>query len=176
MLRLCDGVDRFVQWQAMGAACLIALIALVQVVISVLRYFYSYAPIMIQELIPSLNVALVSVSISYAVLRDVHTRVDILTERLRQSRRVGVELALVLCLFWPTVFFLVYAFMPYVAQSWASFEGSRNVGGLGGAYIVKSFLLAMSVTLAFQGVSLVVRILMLRQWPYPRAASERAEA
>jgi TRAP-type mannitol/chloroaromatic compound transport system permease small subunit len=176
MLKLCDAVDRFVRWQAMGAACLIALIALVQVVISVLRYFYSYAPITIQELIPSLNVALVSASISYAILRDVHTRVDILTERIRQSQRVGFELALVLCLLCPTVLFLVHAFMPYVAQSWASLEGSRNVGGLGGIYVVKSFLLAMSVTLVLQAVSFVVRILMLRQWPYPHAASERAEA
>jgi len=169
MLSICDGIDRVVRWLATVAASLIVVVALTQVIASILRYFYSYAPIMLQELIPSLNVILVGISICYAVLRDVHTRVDILTAHLGDAAHVRVELVLVICLLCPATFLLLYMFIPYVAQSWASLEGSRNVGGLGGAYIVKSFLLVMSAILLMQAASIVVRLLVLRRWPYPDA-------
>jgi len=176
VLTLCDLLDNGIGRLATGAAFLIVLIAAIQIAVSILRTFYSYAPLTLQELIPNLNVALVSVSICYGALRDVHTRVDIFTERLRNGLRVSIELVLVVCLLWPTAAFLSIVVAPYVLQSWASLEGSRNVGGLGGIYIVKSFLLLMSVLLVMQAVSAVVRILLLRRWPYLNAALEPAEA
>ena len=102
MLIICNWIDAFVRRLGTAAAFLIVLVALVQVAVSILRYFYSYALIVMQELIFSLNVVLVSASICYAVLRDVHTRVDILTERLQEAERIRAELVLVTCLLWPT--------------------------------------------------------------------------
>jgi TRAP-type mannitol/chloroaromatic compound transport system permease small subunit len=176
LLALCDRLDDAIGRLATAAATLIVMIAAIQIAVSMLRTFYSYAPLTLQELIPNLNVVLVSVSICYGVLRDVHTRVDILTEGLRRETRVRFELVLVVALLWPSAFFLAFAVAPYVIQSWASLEGSRNVGGLGGTYIIKSFLLVMSAVLALQAVSIVVRILLLRRWPYLNASPEPAEA
>jgi TRAP-type mannitol/chloroaromatic compound transport system permease small subunit len=176
LLTLCDRLDDGVGRLATAAAFLIVLIAAIQIAVSMLRTFYSYAPLTPQELIPNLNVVLVSVSICYGVLRDVHTRVDIFTERLRNGLRLRIELVLVVCLLWPTAAFLSFAVAPYALQSWASLEGSRNVGGLGGTYIVKTFLLVMSGLLVLQAVSVVVRILLLRRWPYLNASPEPAEA
>src|SRR5215510_8479327 len=135
LLSLCDRLDDGIARLATAAASLIVLIAAVQIAVSILRTFYSYAPLTLQELIPNLNVVLVAISICYGVLRDVHTRVDILTERLRDDTRVRIELLLVVCLLWPCAFFLALVVAPYVIQSWISLEGSRNVGGLGGVYI-----------------------------------------
>jgi TRAP-type mannitol/chloroaromatic compound transport system permease small subunit len=176
MLRICDSIDDLVGRLAIAAAYLIVAIAAIQIAASILRTFYSFAPLILQELIPSLNVVLVSVSICYGVLRDVHTRVDILTEKMADSRRVQFELVLVICLLWPTVLFLAIVLLPYVVQSWASLEGSRNVGGLGGVYVLKSSLMLMAVLLVAQAISIVVRIVVLKRWPHLNAATGPAEA
>jgi TRAP-type mannitol/chloroaromatic compound transport system permease small subunit len=171
MLVLCDGLDAAIRRSAGIAGRLILLIALVQIAVLSLRYFFSVGSILLQELILNLNVVLVSLSIGCGVLRDVHTRVDAFKERQSESLRVGIELACVLGLMLPTALFLVWALIPYVAQSWASGEGSRNVGGMGGIYIVKSFILLMAGLLALQAAALVARIVAYRRWPYPDGAS-----
>src|SRR5262245_43474509 len=102
MLAICDAIDAWVRRLATAAAALIVVVALVQIAISVLRYFYSFTLIAMQELVPSLNVALVSASVCYALLRDVHTRVDILTQDLREQSRIRLELGLVVVLLLPT--------------------------------------------------------------------------
>jgi len=175
MLAICDAIDGWVRRLATAAAVLVVAIALVQISVSVLRYFYSYALIGMQELVLSMNVMLVSAAICYALLRDVHTRVDIFTQNLRVQGRIKVELALVVVLLLPTTIFLAGITWPYVWSAWATREGSRNVGGLGGIYIIKSFLLLMALTLSAQALSIVVRSLLVREWPYPQASGESAD-
>jgi TRAP-type mannitol/chloroaromatic compound transport system permease small subunit len=172
---MCDAIDAWVRRLAVAAAALIVVVAFVQIGISVLRYFYSFTLIAVQELVPSLNVTLVSASICYALLRDAHTRVDIFTQNLTERGRVRLELGLVLLLLVPTALFLAEVLFSYVGRAWTTLEGSRNVGGLGGVYIVKTFLLLMAVTLSAQALSIVMRIVVSRRSPYVGAATEHAE-
>jgi TRAP-type mannitol/chloroaromatic compound transport system permease small subunit len=175
MLRLCDALDVTIKKAAGAAAYLIVVIAVVQITVSSLRYFFSVGSILLQELILNLNVVLVSLSICYGVLRNIHTRVDLLGNRQSEAHRLTVELACILGFMVPAVVFLTWALLPYVAQAWSTLEGSRNVGGLGGIYIIKSFLVLMSGLLILQALALLVRILLRKQWPYPQAADGPVE-
>lgn len=170
MLALSGAMDAAIKKAAGAAAYLILLIALIQIAVSVVRYFFSIGSILLQEMILNLNVILVSLSICYGVLRDIHTRVDIFKDRQSEGLRLAVELACILGFMLPSAAFLAWALLPYVVQSWASTEGSRNVGGMGGIYIIKSFVLLMSGFLTLQALALVVRIAVQRRWPYPHAA------
>jgi TRAP-type mannitol/chloroaromatic compound transport system permease small subunit len=170
MLALCNFVDGLVRRAAAGVALLILAIAGAQLAVVVLRYFFSYGSILLQEVALNLNVAFVSMGLCYGVLRNVHTRVDVLQARQREAARCHLEFVGVALLMLPAAGFLTWALIPYVAQSWASLEGSRNVGGIPGIYIVKSCLLVASAILTLQGVAIVLRLLVERRWPYPHAA------
>jgi TRAP-type mannitol/chloroaromatic compound transport system permease small subunit len=65
---------------------------------------------------------------------------------------------------------LTWALIPYVAQSLVSLEGSRNISGMPGVYIVKSTMLVMSIVLTLQAIAIIVRLLVGGGWPYPYAA------
>lgn len=170
MLALCDTLDTAIDKIGRAAAYLIVMIAVLQIAVSLLRYFFSVGSILLQEMIFNLNVVLVSLSICYGVLRNIHTRVDVFKERQSDSVTLTVEFVCVALFMLPTAAFLTWALTPYVLQSWGSAEGSRNVGGMGGIYIIKSFILTMAAFLTLQSLSLVIRIVMERRWPYPRGA------
>jgi TRAP-type mannitol/chloroaromatic compound transport system permease small subunit len=173
MLRVIDAIDAAIRRIGVVAGYLVLAIAAVQVCGSVLRYFFSFGSILLQELILSLNVVVVALAICFGVLRNVHTRVDILNGG-RSSAPAFIEAVAVAFLLLPTAAFLVAALVPYVAQSWTSFEGSRNVGGLGGIYLVKTVLLAMAALLVVQTLTILVR-LALRTEPYPDGAQGPVE-
>jgi TRAP-type mannitol/chloroaromatic compound transport system permease small subunit len=175
MLHLLDRFDAAMRRLGVVAGYLVLTIGAIQVCGSVVRYFFSFGSILLQELILNLNVVAVALAICFGVLRNVHTRVDLFNAS-RSARRTAVIEAVAIALFLlPSAAFLVAALGPYVAQSWASLEGSRNVGGLGGTYLVKSLLLIMALLLVIQALAILVR-LVLRTQPYPDGAQGPAEA
>ncbi len=173
MIRICDALDRAIRWFAELTAYLIVAIAGVQLAVAALRYFYSHGSILLQELTLNLNVVLVSCSICYGVLRAVHTRVDVLTHRYSTRLANRIELAGVCGLMLPAAAVLVWSLLPYALQSWSTLEGSRNVGGMPGIYIVKSAILLMAVALALQSAALILRLAIDARWPYPHASQNQ---
>jgi TRAP-type mannitol/chloroaromatic compound transport system permease small subunit len=170
MLRTIDAIDAAIRRTGTIAGWLVLAIAAIQVCGSVLRYFFSFGSILLQELILNLNVVVVALAICFGVLRNVHTRVDILNEGRQISGRAAIIEAIAVAVFLlPTAAFLVAALVPYVAQSWMSFEGSRNVGGLGGIFLVKTVLLAMAAVLVVQALAILVRLALATD-PYPDGA------
>lgn len=174
MLQVIDVFDTAIRRLGVFAGYLVLAIAAIQVCGSIVRYFFSFGSILLQELILSLNVVAVALAICFGVLRNVHTRVDILNEGRSVGRAAFIEAIAIALLLLPSAAFLVAALIPYVARSWLSLEGSRNVGGLGGTYLVKSVLLAMAALLVIQALAILVR-LVLRAQPYPSGAQGPVE-
>jgi TRAP-type mannitol/chloroaromatic compound transport system permease small subunit len=174
MLQLLDLLDATMRRLGLVAGYLVLAIGTIQVCGSVVRYFFSFGSILLQELILSLNVVAVALAICFGVLRNVHTRVDLFNESRSVGRAAVIEAIAVAVFLLPSSAFLVAALGPYVAQSWATLEGSRNVGGLGGIYLVKGILLVMAALLVIQALAILVR-LVLRTQPYPDGAQGPAE-
>ena len=57
----------------------------------------------------------------------------------------------------PFICVVVYFAWPYVARSWSLHEGSANVGGLPGLYVLKSFLLVFAAVVGLQAVAMFLR-------------------
>jgi TRAP-type mannitol/chloroaromatic compound transport system permease small subunit len=174
MLQLLDRFDAAMRRLGVVAGYLVLAIGAIQVCGSIVRYFFSLGSILLQELILNLNVVAVALAICFGVLRNVHTRVDLFNESRSAGRAAVIEAVAIALFLLPSAAFLVAALGPYVAQSWASLEGSRNVGGLGGIYLVKGILLVMATLLVMQAFAILVR-LVLRTRPYPDAAQGPAE-
>jgi TRAP-type mannitol/chloroaromatic compound transport system permease small subunit len=170
MRRLCDAIDTAVQQAGLLAGYLVLAIAAVQVCVSLMRYFFSFGSILLQETILNLNVVVVALAICFGVLRNVHTRVDIVATGRSDLAGAAWEALGALVLLLPTAVFLVLCTTPYVTQAWATLEGSRNVGGPGGIYLVKSVLLLMAIVLVLQAATIVIRAAVLRTDPYPHGA------
>ena len=50
-----------------------------------------------------------------------------------------------------------------MARSWRLFEGSANVGGMPGLFILKSFIIVFAALVGLQGLAIIARsILILR--------------
>jgi TRAP-type mannitol/chloroaromatic compound transport system permease small subunit len=174
MLQLLDLFDAAMRRLGVAAGYLVLAIGAIQVCGSVVRYFFSFGSILLQELILNVNVVAVALAICFGVLRNVHTRVDLFNDSRPPGRAAVIEAVAIALFLLPSAAFLVAALGPYVAQSWASLEGSRNVGGLGGIYLVKSVLLVMAALLVIQAFAILVRIGLCAQ-PYPDGAQGPAE-
>ena len=49
----------------------------------------------------------------------------------------------------------------YVARSWRLYEGSANIGGMPGLFVLKSFILVFCVLIGLQGVAWAFRSILV---------------
>jgi TRAP-type mannitol/chloroaromatic compound transport system permease small subunit len=102
----------------------------------------------------------------YTLLHDGHVRVDIFYRGSSPRYQAWVNLIGTLLLLFPVMSVIGYYAYPYVMDSWAKLEASREAGGLQGLYLLKSMLLVFVVLTIAQGVSLIFRsILVLLNHP-----------
>mgnify|MGYP000582621919 CR=1 FL=1 len=48
-----------------------------------------------------------------------------------------------------------------VARSWGLMEGSANIGGMPGLFVVKGFILVFAALIALQGVAMAIRSVLI---------------
>lgn len=141
--------DRLLRgFSALAAACLLAL-ALLQFGIIAGRMLTPLDYLWMQEAVVYLHAATVVLAIAWTFRRDRHVRVDVVSERLTPALQKW--LTVVFCILAACAsLWLLYLCVPYAASSWAIGEGSREVGGLPGIFIIKSLLplLALLLTIA----------------------------
>lgn len=146
---------------------LFAWLSLVMVIICftvvVERYLLGFTVLWMQDLYVWLNGIMFTAVAGYALLRDDHVRVDIFYRPASIRTKAIVDMIGVFLFLLPFCW-VVYAYSwNYIARSWRLMEGSSNVGGMPGLYILKSFILVFVVVIALQGIAWVLRsILVLR--------------
>lgn len=152
-------VEAPLRW--LGLLCGLCVLAVVLVTFSlvVARYGFDLGSIAAQELVLHLNAAAFLFGGAYALLRDAHVRVDIVQQRWSPRTRAWVELAGLVLLLLPFCAALFWLSLDYVAASWRLREGSREVAGLPGVYLVKSLIPISAVLLALAGLGRGLRLL-----------------
>jgi TRAP-type mannitol/chloroaromatic compound transport system permease small subunit len=95
------------------------------------------------------------------MLRDDHVRVDILYRAWGIRGRAIADLIGVVVFLLPFVaVILIYAW-PYVLRSWRLFEGSQNVGGMPGLFVLKTFVIVFCVLVGLQGLAWAARSILV---------------
>lgn len=148
-------VGTILSWLSVG-------IVLVCFTVVVQRYVFAISYVWMQDLYIWLNGAMFTAVAGYALLRDSHVRVDIFYRPASPRRKAVIDLVGVLVFLMPAMY-VVWAYAwPFVMRSWRYGEGSANVGGMPGLYVLKTFILVFAALIALQGLAMILRsVLML---------------
>lgn len=161
MLRLAAGVAAGICWinRIVGQvfAWLALGIVLVCFTVVVQRYVFGVSYLWMQDLYIWLSGAMFTSVAGFALMRDDHVRVDIFYRPARMRIRALVDLFGTLLFLLPFTAIVALYSLPFVQRSWAYGEGSANVGGMPGLYVLKSFILVFAGLLALQGVATLCR-------------------
>ena len=136
-------------------------IVLICFTVVVLRYGFSIGSIPLQDLYVWLNGTMFMGIAGFALLRDAHVRVDVFYRDMPVRRKALVDMFGCVVFVAPFVTVLVWYGFVYVARSWGLHEGSANVGGLPGLYVVKSFILVFAAVIGLQALAMFLRGLLV---------------
>lgn len=127
-------------------------------IVVVLRYGFGIGAIALQEAVMYAHALVFMGAAAWTLQRNGHVRVDIFYQKL-VSRRQGIVDGLGHVLFLiPVCLFLAWNSWDYVANSWATHEGSNESGGLKFVYLQKSIILVMVSSLALQAVADLIKL------------------
>lgn len=153
-----------------ATAWLTLLMVLLTVVVVILRYFFDYGHIWMQELVTWFHAAVFLLGAAYTLSRDEHVRVDIFYRRASSRTRAWVNIVGTTVLLFPICGLLLFSVGRYALKSWRVMERSPETGGLVFPFIPlgKTLLLIMIVLLIVQGVVIILRNLHgLRSGSFP---------
>lgn len=151
-----DVLGRVFAWFSLG-------IVVVCFSVVVMRYGFRAGSVPLQDLYVWLNGAMFMGIAGYTLMRDGHVRVDIFYREATVRRRALVDLVGCVVFVAPLLWVMTAYGWPYVARSWGLREGSANVGGLPGLFVLKSFLLVFVVVVGLQALAMALRsVLILR--------------
>jgi TRAP-type mannitol/chloroaromatic compound transport system permease small subunit len=125
------------------------------------RYVLSTTQLWMQDLYVWLNGAMFTAVAGFALLRNDHVRVDIFYRPATIRTKAIVDLIGVVVFLLPFCWIVYRYGWPFVARSWRIHEGSANVGGMPGLFILKSFILVFAALVALQGIAMALRSVLV---------------
>lgn len=161
-----ERLDAFSAALGRATSWLTLLMVLVTLVIVVLRYAFDSGYIWLQESLTWLHALVFMLGAAWTLQQEEHVRVDVFYRDMSERRRALVNTLGVLLFVFPLCAYFIVESWDYVARSWSIREISRDAGGLPYPAIplLKSVLLLMPVTVAAQGIALMLRsIAVLRR-------------
>lgn len=151
--RLCANLHRVTL-----VACLTLLVLLLfsQIAIVILRYCFGAGYLELQDFTAYVFASLVTLSIPAALVTDRHVRVDVLRERQSPRLQNLLDNAGTILLLLPVFLLSIYLAYPDISYAWQIREGSRETGGLGGVYLVKTLFPVSCGLMILQGINSIV--------------------
>ena len=134
----------------MGGFAIAMVVVFLAVVI--LRYGFGIGLIWLQESAQYLHAAIFLLAAAGAIVADAHVRVDVFRARMEPAMQRRVEIAGHLLLL-PFAAFLLWATIPYVAESWRIEETSVESSGLPFVYLLKTLMPVAAAQLGLQALA-----------------------
>ena len=142
--------------------CWLALVCvLVCFTVVVQRYFFNTSMLWVQDLYVWVSGAMFTGVAGFALMRDDHVRVDIFYRPASLRRKAMADIFGVVFFLLPFMYVVVQSCYPAVARSCSYHEGSANIGGMPGLFILKSFIIVFAVLVALQGIAMAARAILV---------------
>jgi TRAP-type mannitol/chloroaromatic compound transport system permease small subunit len=147
-------VGQVLSWLAL--ACVLVCFTVV-----VQRYAFSTSTLWMQDLYVWLGGAMFTGVAGFALMRNDHVRVDVFYRPASVRWKATADLIGVVLFLLPFVYVIwTYAFTA-VMRSWGYHEGSANIGGMPGLFILKTFILVFVVLVGLQGLAMAARSILV---------------
>ena len=148
--QLCHVLHRLTLYGCVG---LLALLLCSETLIVILRYCFGIGFLELQDFAAYVFASLFMLGLPAALVMNRHVRVDVIRERQSLKSRRRVDHAATVVLLVPVFVLCLYWVYPDIAYAWKIREGSRETGGLGGVYLIKSVLPLTCVLMIMQAVA-----------------------
>lgn len=106
----------------------------------ILRYFFSYGSIALQELEWHFFAVMFLLGISYALQEEAHVRVDFIYEKFSERKKVIINIVGTFIFLIPFVLYIIYGSYEFVFDAYNFNEISENPGGLTHRWIIKAMI------------------------------------
>jgi TRAP-type mannitol/chloroaromatic compound transport system permease small subunit len=163
--RIADGIDRAIAVIGRAAAWCCLFIVLAEFAVVVMRYAFGIGSIRLQESVLYAHAALFMLAAAWTLQTDGHVRVDIFYAQASPRTKALIDLVGVLVFLLPVTVVIGMFSLPYVARSWAIFEGSRESSGLPFVYPLKTLIPLFALLLGLQGVAQAIRAWLVLSHP-----------
>jgi TRAP-type mannitol/chloroaromatic compound transport system permease small subunit len=150
-------LDRLTAWVGMAFAWLTVFMVVATFANVMLRYLYGVSFVMLYESVLYAFAMVLTAAAGWALMTDDHVRVDIFYRSATPRTRALIDIGGCLFLLFPVLWLIWTRALPYVERSWKLREGSQEMSGIQGIYLLKTFILVFVVVLAIQGLSLVLK-------------------
>ncbi|MFC2992748.1 TRAP transporter small permease subunit [Halomonas tibetensis] len=104
------------------------------------RFILGRGSVALEEMSWHLFGATMILTLAYAVVTDDHVRVDVLREKFSLRFQAWVDLAGIMLLMMPLLYFMIDGLFEYAQRSFLQGESSQSASGLPYRYIIKSSL------------------------------------
>ncbi len=145
-----EAIGRYVSWLAMA-------MVLVQVIVVVMRYVFGVSILTMQESIWYMHSIIFLVASGYTLLHDGHVRIDIIYGAASPRAKALINFLGVFFILLPVCIMIWWVAWPYVLAAWKVREGSVEISGIQGVYLLKTCMLVFAATVFIQGISLAIK-------------------
>lgn len=125
------------------------------------RYFFHVSHLWMQDLYVWVSGAMFTGVAGFALLRQDHVRVDIFYSTASRRGKAIADLIGVVLFLLPFMYVVANYAWPFVLRSWRLYEGSANIGGMPGLFILKSFILVFAAVVTLQGLAMAARSILV---------------
>jgi TRAP-type mannitol/chloroaromatic compound transport system permease small subunit len=167
--RIAAGIDRTTAAIGRAAAWCCLFVVLAEFAVVVMRYAFGIGSIRLQESVLYAHAALFMLAAAWTLQTDGHVRVDIFYAQAHPRTKALIDLFGTVVFLLPVTVVIGVLSLPYVARSWAIFEGSPETSGLPFVYLLKTLIPLFALLLGLQGVAQAFRawLVLSRSRPAP---------
>jgi len=130
---------------------------LVQVLVVLLRYVFNIGFLWMQESVLYLHVGLALFGAGFALLNNVHVRVDVFYQTAPPRMKALIDVIGSAVFLLPLCVLIFWKGLPFAAASWSVLEGSAQPSGLPAVFLLKTSILCFALLLGLQGLAFAVR-------------------
>jgi TRAP-type mannitol/chloroaromatic compound transport system permease small subunit len=156
-LKFAQVLEAPVRWVGAALGVLVLGVVLAEFAVVLMRYGWQWSQPWLRESVLALNAAVFLLGMAWALQRDEHVRVDVLSRSWSPRTRAWVELVGMLLVVLPFAIFVFAVSDQYVVQSWRIGESSNESGGLPALWVQKALIPAMAILLALQALARAAR-------------------
>jgi TRAP-type mannitol/chloroaromatic compound transport system permease small subunit len=130
---------------------------LITFLVAFMRYVLDFGSIAVQEIIIYLHALIFTIGASYTLKNNMHVRIDIFYNKFSIKKKKIIDFYGTVLFLIPTCLLIFITSFNYVLSSVLLLESSKESGGLPILYILKIYILLLSLTLFLQAISELIK-------------------
>ena len=139
------------------AKAFLLLLVLLQFAVVIMRYVFGVNFLWVQEAVLAAHGAIFMLAAGWTLVVGKHVAIDVFTARASDRRRKIIAKVGFVFLLLPMMAAIIITSASYVGESWRVLEGSQEVSGLPGVFILKSLVPVFAVLMIVAGVATFLR-------------------